>query len=38
VENHWQEPERVRIVSLPVSEGAVRLPPLSATAMECAAN
>jgi alpha-L-arabinofuranosidase len=38
VENHWQDPERVRIVNLPVSEGAVRLPALSATAIECAAN
>jgi alpha-L-arabinofuranosidase len=35
VENHWQEPERVKIVSLPVTEGAVRLPALSATAIEC---
>jgi hypothetical protein len=38
VENHWQEPERVRIIALPVAGGAVRLPPLSATAMECAAE
>jgi hypothetical protein len=38
VENHWHEPERVRIVSLPVTEGAMRLPPLSATAIECAAD
>jgi hypothetical protein len=38
VENHWQEPERVRMVSLPVTEGAVLLPPFSATAIECAAN
>jgi len=38
VENHWQEPERVRIVSVPVAAGAVRLPPLSATAIECAAE
>ncbi len=35
VENHWQEPERVKIVRLPVSDGAVRLPALSATAVEC---
>ena len=34
VENHWREPERVRIVSLPVTEGAVRLPPFSATAID----
>jgi alpha-L-arabinofuranosidase len=38
VENHWQEPERVRIVSLPVTDGAVPLPPLSATAIECVVN
>jgi len=38
VENHWQEPERVRMVSLPVMGGAVRLPALSATAIECSAN
>ena len=34
VGNHWQEPERVRIVSLPVRDGAVELPPFSATAIE----
>jgi hypothetical protein len=38
VENHWQEPERVRMIALAVTEGAVRLPPFSATAIECAAN
>jgi alpha-L-arabinofuranosidase len=38
VENHWQEPERVRMIRLPVTDGAVRLPPLSATALECAAD
>jgi alpha-N-arabinofuranosidase len=38
VENHWHEPERVRIVDLPVTEGEVRLPPYSASAIECAAN
>ena len=38
VENHWQEPERVRMVRLPVTDGAVCLPPLSVTAIESAAN
>jgi alpha-L-arabinofuranosidase len=38
VENHWQEPERVKIVSLPTEGGMVRLPPLSATAIECGTN
>lgn len=38
VENHWQEPERVKITSLPVRNGTVELPPLSATAVECAAE
>ena len=38
VENHWQEPERVKIVSLPLTENEVRLPALSATAIDCAAN
>jgi hypothetical protein len=37
VENHWGEPERVRIQSLPITDGAVQLPPLSATAIECVA-
>jgi alpha-N-arabinofuranosidase len=37
VENHWQEPERVKIVTLPVTEGAVTLPAFSATAIEFAA-
>jgi hypothetical protein len=35
VENHWREPERIRVVSLPVMNGRVGLPPLSATAIEC---
>jgi alpha-L-arabinofuranosidase len=38
VENHWNEPERVSLINLPVSEGSVALPPLSATAIECAAD
>jgi alpha-N-arabinofuranosidase len=38
VENHWNEPERVRIVDLPLMEGAVTLPAFSATAIECAAK
>ena len=38
VENHWHEPERVQMVGWPVTGGAVRLPPLSATAIDCAAN
>jgi alpha-N-arabinofuranosidase len=38
VENHWQEPERVKIIDLTVTDGAVSLPPFSATAVECAAN
>jgi len=35
IENHWHEPERIKIVRLPVTGGAVPLPPLSATAIEC---
>jgi alpha-L-arabinofuranosidase len=38
VENHWQESERVRIISLTVTDGAVALPPLSTTAIECEVN
>ncbi|MGO8698892.1 MAG: alpha-L-arabinofuranosidase C-terminal domain-containing protein [Limisphaerales bacterium] len=38
VENHWQEPERVGIVSLPVKDGVVDLPPFSATAVQCRAE
>jgi alpha-L-arabinofuranosidase len=38
VENHWQEPERVKLVNLPMTEGAVVLPPLSASAIECAVD
>ncbi|MGA2248046.1 MAG: alpha-L-arabinofuranosidase C-terminal domain-containing protein [Verrucomicrobiota bacterium] len=38
VENHWQEPERVKIISLPFKAGAVELPPFSATAIDCAAD
>jgi alpha-N-arabinofuranosidase len=36
VENHWQEPERVKITSLPARGGWVELPPLSVTALDCA--
>jgi alpha-N-arabinofuranosidase len=38
VENHWQEPERVRMVSLPVRDGGMELPPFSATAVHCGAE
>lgn len=38
VENHWQEPERVQLIPLPVKDGIVGLPPFSATAIECAAD
>jgi alpha-L-arabinofuranosidase len=38
LENHWQEPERVKITSLPVSEGSIALPPLSAAAIESTAD
>ena len=38
VENHWHEPERVRLVDLPVQDGAVDLPPFSATAVHCVAE
>jgi alpha-L-arabinofuranosidase len=34
VENHWNEPERIRIVDVPVTDGEVTLPPLSATVIE----
>jgi alpha-L-arabinofuranosidase len=37
VENHWQEPERVKLIPLPVKDGTVALPPFSATAVECGA-
>jgi len=36
--NHWQTPERVRIMDLPVSGNTILLPPLSATAVEWVAN
>jgi alpha-L-arabinofuranosidase len=35
IENHWHEPDRIRIVNLPLTGGTVPLPPLSATAIEC---
>jgi alpha-L-arabinofuranosidase len=35
VMNHWQSPERIRIVSLPIPRAnAISLPPLSATAID----
>ena len=38
VMNHWNAPDRVRIVTLPTAPAAVTLPPLSAVAVECEAN
>ena len=38
VENHWQEPERVKIIPLPVKSSTVVLPSFSAAAIECAAD
>ncbi|HEX3989350.1 MAG TPA: alpha-L-arabinofuranosidase C-terminal domain-containing protein [Verrucomicrobiae bacterium] len=38
VENHWNEPERVKIVDLPTTGRAIMLPAFSATAIECMAN
>ncbi|HEV2391572.1 MAG TPA: alpha-L-arabinofuranosidase C-terminal domain-containing protein [Verrucomicrobiae bacterium] len=35
VMNHWNEPERVRIVQLMPQANSITLPPLSATALEC---
>jgi alpha-L-arabinofuranosidase len=34
--NHWEAPDRIRIVSLAASPGTVTLPPLSVAAIECA--
>jgi len=34
VMNHWEAPERVRILSLPITNETVTLPPLSATAIQ----
>lgn len=34
VMNHWEAPERVRIVVLPITNDTVTLPPLSATAIQ----
>jgi alpha-L-arabinofuranosidase len=36
VENHWHEPERVKITSLPVKDDTVELPAYSAAAVEFA--
>jgi alpha-L-arabinofuranosidase len=38
IENHWHEPDRIKIVSLPATGGTVPLPPFSATAIECVVN
>jgi alpha-L-arabinofuranosidase len=38
VENHWNEPERIRIDDVPVTGGDVTLPPLSATVIEASAR
>ncbi len=36
--NHWQTPDRLRIVPVPVSSNKVSLPGLSAAAVECETN
>jgi len=33
--NHWEAPDRIRIVALPKSGDTVTVPPLSATAIKC---
>jgi hypothetical protein len=33
--NHWEAPERIKVVKLPTSAGSVTLPPLSVTVVEC---
>lgn len=38
VMNHWEAPERIRIVPLSLSPEKVVLPPLSVTAIECEAD
>lgn len=38
VMNHWQTPERISIMTLPVSDSHITLPPFSATALEWSAN
>jgi alpha-L-arabinofuranosidase len=35
VVNHWESPDRVKTIPLAFSPASVRLPPLSATAIEC---
>lgn len=37
VMNHWDAPDRVKILPLAIANEAVLLPPLSATAIECKA-
>ncbi len=36
--NHWETPDRIKIVDLPASTQTVNLPPLSATAIQCVVN
>jgi alpha-L-arabinofuranosidase len=36
VMNHWETPNRIKIVELPLAPDKVALPPLSITAVECA--
>ncbi len=36
--NHWETPDRIRIVGVPTSGDNVTVPPLSATAIECEAK
>lgn len=36
--NHWEAPNRIRIVALPASVDTVTVPALSAAAIECQAN
>jgi alpha-L-arabinofuranosidase len=33
--NHWNQPERVKIMPVPVTANRITLPPLSATVVEC---
>jgi len=34
--NHWNAPDQVRTISLPVSKDKIKLPPFSVSAIECA--
>jgi alpha-L-arabinofuranosidase len=36
--NHWNAPERLKLISLPASQDKVNLPGLSVTAVECGLN